>query len=158
MRAIGRRPGMGRFEVVAVQPPPGSAANGIGAVGRISVGEFSEHFPMDLSYWDVDDYRASWARALRVVDGRDEATSCLVSSISDPATANFVFCWPVYRSGPDVRIQNSVVFLDELTEPFRPDEPWRSVGPRSTVDEDGNQVSEWQTDISAVRRFLTAVT
>ncbi|MEV0255884.1 hypothetical protein AB0H82_16680 [Streptomyces sp. NPDC050732] len=71
---------------------------------------------------------------------------------------HFPFCWPVYRSGPDIHIQNSVVFLDELTERFLPDEPWRSVGPRRTVDEDGNQISEWHTDINAVKRFLTAST
>ncbi|MEU7643596.1 hypothetical protein [Streptomyces huasconensis] len=137
-------------------PSPQDAANGVGAVGRISVGDFSEDFPMDLSYWGVDDYRASWVRALRIVAGQDEATSCFVSSLTDPATANFVFCWPVYRSGPDVHIQNSIIFLDELTDPFLPDEPWRSVEPRSTVDEDGHQISEWHTDISAVREFLTA--
>ncbi|MEU0462304.1 hypothetical protein ABZ320_13085, partial [Micrococcus luteus] len=55
---------------------------------------------MSLSYWDVDRYRAGWTRSLGVlVEGGDGAISCLVTSIHDPADSNFVFCWPVYRSG-----------------------------------------------------------
>ncbi|MEU5778366.1 hypothetical protein ABZ819_34385 [Streptomyces venezuelae] len=121
------------------------------------MGDFSETFPMDLSYWGLDDYRASWVRALRRVDaGRDEVDSCLVTSITDPATANFVFCWPLYRRGTDVYVQNAAVFLGELADAFRPTEPWLSVEPRGTVDEDGNEISEWRTTIDEVRAFLSA--
>ncbi|MFI1680952.1 hypothetical protein [Streptomyces sp. NPDC020607] len=111
---------------------------------------------MDLSYWSADDYRDSWTRALRRLDTeRDEIDSCLVTSISNPATANFVFCWPLYRRGTDVYVQNAVIFLGELAEEFRPTEPWLSVEPRGTVDEDGNEISEWRTTIDAVRTFLS---
>ncbi|WP_244501203.1 hypothetical protein [Streptomyces sp. TP-A0874] len=34
-----------------------------------------------------------------------------------------------------------------------PQEPWRYVEHRSTVDEDGNRISDWSTSISQVRRF-----
>ncbi|MEU6826736.1 hypothetical protein ABZ921_39550 [Streptomyces atriruber] len=136
-------------------PSAEEAANGTTAVGRISVGDFSENFPMDLSYWSADDYRDSWVRALRRVDGQSEVDSCLVTSITDPATANFVFCWPVYRRGTDVYVQNSIIFLGELAEEFRPTEPWLSVEPHSTVDEDGNEISEWRTTIGEVRDFLS---
>ncbi|MGW6534080.1 hypothetical protein [Streptomyces venezuelae] len=88
--------------------------------------------------------------------GRDEVDSCLVTSITDPATADFVFCWPLYRRGTDVYVQNAVVFLGELADAFRPTEPWLSVEPRGTVDEDGNEISEWRTTIDEVRAFLSA--
>ncbi|MFD4634289.1 hypothetical protein ACFVYR_17930 [Streptomyces sp. NPDC058284] len=85
--------------------PSEEAANGTVAVGRITVGDFSEDFPMDLSYWSADDYRDSWLRALRRVDAaRDEVDSCLVA----------------------------------------------------TVDEDGNEISEWRTTITDIRNFLSA--
>ncbi|MFE5935756.1 hypothetical protein ACFQ69_10260 [Streptomyces sp. NPDC056470] len=123
------------------------------AVGRIKVGEFTEKFLMDLSFWTVDDYRRSWDAALRKLEDAENSTSCLIASITDPAASNFISCWPMYRDGEVVYVQNSIIFLDELHEQFNPQEPWRYVEDRSTVDEDGNRISEWSTSTSQVRRF-----
>jgi hypothetical protein len=123
------------------------------ARGRITLGEFTEGFEADLTYWGVEDYRRSWLAALSVLETGPGATSCLVSSITDPASSNFVFCWPLYRAGDDVFVQNALVFLDELTVPFDPARPWLSVQPRATVDEDGNRISEWRTEMAGIRRF-----
>jgi hypothetical protein len=87
------------IRVVSV-PSPTEAEVGVGAVGRITVRDFGENFPMDLTYWDVERYQASWVRALKVLERADDAVSCLISSITDPANSNIVFCWPLYRSGP----------------------------------------------------------
>ncbi|MFI7012676.1 hypothetical protein [Streptomyces sp. NPDC050164] len=144
------------IRVVSVSPPAGSEAGG-GAVGRITVREFEESFPMDLTYWSVEKYRASWSQALRVLERRDDATSCLISSITDPSTSNFVFCWPLYRSQDLVYVQDSIIFLEGLDEDFDPDEPWRFVEPRSTVAEEGHEISEWQTTVDEVRDFLHRV-
>lgn len=136
-------------------PSPTENDRGGDAVGRVTVGEFEERFPMSLTYWGARQYEGSWARSMRVlVEGADDARSCLVSSITDPVNSNFVFCWPLYRSGSTVYVQNSIIFLDELEEEFSPDEPWRFVEARSTVDEDGQEISEWQTTIAAVREAL----
>ena len=135
-------------------PAQAEAAVGGCAVGHITVRDFEERFPMDLTYWGVEQYQASWIRSLEVLERSDDATSCLVSSITNPATGNFVFCWPLYRSGDIVYVQNLIIFLEELEENFVPDKPWRFVEPRSTVDEDGNAISEWQTTVDEVRKFL----
>lgn len=127
------------------------------AVGKIQVGGFTETFVMDLSFWTVDEYRRSWQSALTEIERTEKATSCLVSSITDPATSNFISCWPLYRDGDAVYVQNSIIFLDELDEPFDPREPWRFVEPRSSVDEDGNRISEWVTSLSQVREFRESV-
>lgn len=124
------------------------------ALGRITVGGFSETFEMSLTYWNAEEYRASWRDALEMLVHRNNAISCLVSSITDPSASNFVFCWPLYRNGDDVFVQNAVVFLEGLTEPFDPARPWLSVLPHASVDEDGNRISEWLTDVSQVRGFL----
>jgi hypothetical protein len=124
------------------------------AVGRITVGEFAETFHMDLSFWNVSDYRRSWKRALQVLAGDETAVSCLISSITDPENSNFIFCWPLYRSGKDVYVQNSVIFLDELDGRFDPEQPWNFVGPRCAIDDDGNRISEWSTGMTELRRFL----
>ncbi|AKJ10427.1 hypothetical protein ABB07_10465 [Streptomyces incarnatus] len=112
---------------------------------------------MDLTYWGVERYQASWVRALKVLEGADDAVSCLISSITDPANSNFVFCWPLYRSGSVVHIQNSIIFLEGIAEDFTPDEPWNFVEPRSMINEDGNEISEWQTNMDEVREFLRSV-
>jgi hypothetical protein len=88
------------------------------------------------------------------VSNGDNSVSCLIASITDPETSNFIFCWPLYRSGEDVYVQNSVVFLGELDREFDAEEPWNSVGPRRLIDDDGNQISEWPTKMADVRRFF----
>ncbi|MEV5781334.1 hypothetical protein ACGFWD_41850 [Streptomyces sp. NPDC048448] len=124
--------------------------------GRIVVGDFTETFPMDLTFWDSGHYEKSWANALRRLEEADVVTSCLVSSITDPKTANFIFCWPLYRIRGDVFAQNSLIIFNELDSAFDPESPWHSVSPREIVDEDGNRISEWCTDIETVREFRAA--
>ncbi|GHH31359.1 hypothetical protein [Streptomyces rubradiris] len=141
------------IRVLSVPSRSGVAA-GESAIGHITVGDFEESFPMDLTYWGVEQYQTSWASCLRILEGGHDTTSCLISSITDPSHSNFITCWPLYRSGETVFIQNSIIFLEDLPEHFNPAEPWHSVEPRSTVDEEGHEVSEWQTTISEIRRFL----
>ncbi|MGW1717507.1 hypothetical protein [Streptomyces sp. NPDC002156] len=148
-----------RFAIEVIGDP--SSEDGVSspseATGRVTVGDFSESFPMDLSFWTVGDYYRSWERALRELETRKNSTSCLISSITDPEVANFIFCWPIYREGEDVYVQNSIIFLDDLEDRFNPQEPWRYVEARSLIDEDGNQISEWSTTISRVRRFRESI-
>jgi hypothetical protein len=124
------------------------------ATGRITVGSFSEDFPMDLSFWSVKEYRNSWRSALERASRMTTATSCLVSSITDPTTSNFISCWPLYRDGQHVRVQSSLIFLDELSEKFNEREPWRFITPHSVTDEEGNRISEWSTQMTEVQHFL----
>ncbi|WP_432053548.1 hypothetical protein [Streptomyces sp. bgisy022] len=112
---------------------------------------------MDLSFWTVADYSRSWERVLRELEASDNSTSCPISSITDPETANFIFCRPIYREGDSVHVQNSIIFLGGLEEEFNPQEPWRYVEARSLVDEDGTQIPEWSTTISEVRRFRESI-
>lgn len=122
-------------------------------IGRIVVGDFAETFRADLTFWGPGHYESSWAHALRRLEEADVTTSCLVSSITDPKTANFIICWPLYRVRDEVVVQNSLIFLDELDREFDPESPWLSVRSREVMDEDGNRISEWRTDIAAVREF-----
>ncbi|WP_405055941.1 hypothetical protein OG474_24730 [Kribbella sp. NBC_01505] len=129
-------------------------SSSVEAVGRIVVGEFSETFRMSLNFWSVSDYRRSWQRELRALVSDERGTSCLMSSITDPEYSNYLMCWPLYRSGEEVWVHNSILFLEQLDDAFDPEEPWRSVGPRCVVDEDGNRISEWATGMTEVRAFL----
>ncbi|MFM9695743.1 hypothetical protein [Streptomyces europaeiscabiei] len=148
-----------RFAIEVIGDPAleGGVSSASEAAGRVTVGGFSESFPMDLSFWTVGDYSRSWERALRELEASKYSTSCLISSITDPETANFIFCWPIYREREDVYVQNSIIFLDGLEEQFNPQEPWCYVEARGLVDEDGNKVSEWSTTTSQVRRFRESI-
>jgi contact-dependent growth inhibition (CDI) system CdiI-like immunity protein len=121
--------------------------------GLIRVGGFRETFPMALGYWSVNEYVASWKRALALLEDSGDAVACLVASMVDPQKGNFVNCWPLYRNGDTVLVQNAIIFLQELSAAFDPDNPWLSVEPHSVVDEDGNRISEWSVALSDVRNF-----
>jgi hypothetical protein len=80
--------------------------------------------------------------------------SCLLTSVPDPSSANFFIAWPFYRSGYKVYVHNQLIFASELDREFNPDAPWRHIGPRATVDEEGNRISEWRTSCTDVEEFV----
>jgi hypothetical protein len=124
------------------------------ASGRIVIGDFTETFRIPLGFWEESDYRRSWRRAFEVLNADPHATSCLMTSMTDPGDSNFLGCWPMYREGEDVYVQNAIIFLDEIEQDFDPAAPWGCVGPRQSIDEDGNKVSEWITSMSSLREFF----
>jgi hypothetical protein len=125
-----------------------------GAIGRITIGDFSETFEMPLGFWAVSDYRNSWCRAFALLEEGSDSASCLMASMTAPETTNFLFCWPLYRDGETVYVQNSIIFLDEIRSEFDPGRPWLSISSRCTVDDDGNIVSEWTTPMDSIRGFF----
>lgn len=124
------------------------------APGRIIIGDFTETFRVPLGFWDESDYRRSWRQAFEVLNANPHSTSCLMTSMTDPRNSNFLVCWPMYREGEEVYIQNAIIFLDEIEEAFDPAAPWGCVGPRRGIDEDGNKISEWITSMDSLREFF----
>jgi hypothetical protein len=123
------------------------------AVGELRLGKDHERFESVLGFWRIDDYRDSWTMGLRrLLAG--SSTSCLATSVSDPSSANFIELWPLYREERDVYVQNSLIFLDQLSHEFDPAAPWESVAPRSIADEDGQMISEWRVSLDDIREFL----
>lgn len=134
------------IEMLEPEPPLGR--------GQITVGDFVEEFEADLTFWDADDYREHWRRALDRLTEDDDAVTCLVTSMVDPANTNFVLCWPLYRAGETVFVRNSLIFFDELAEPFDPAQPWASISTvREESDEDGHRISEWTTEMTRIMEF-----
>jgi hypothetical protein len=124
------------------------------APGRIVIGDFTETFNAPLGFWDESDYRRSWRQAFEVLNANPHSTSCLMTSMTDPDNSNFLVCWPMYREGEDVYIQNTIIFLDKVEETFNPMAPWGCVRPRHGIDEDGNKISEWTTSMDSLREFF----
>ncbi|MBL4637596.1 MAG: hypothetical protein JKY56_27315, partial [Kofleriaceae bacterium] len=68
--------------------------------------------------------------------------------------ANFLCCWPLYRVGGDVVVQQQLLMLDGIRESFSFERLEDFVDPRESIDEEGNAISEWTTTIHDVRCFL----
>lgn len=121
--------------------------------GEIVVNGLREEFESSLEYWTAKQYEAQWWEALRGITSSESMTA-LISSITDPRTANFFCWWPLYKEGESVFVQNQVLMLDEVRERFSLDRIIDFVPVRETADEDGNPISEWQTSVEEISAFL----
>lgn len=133
--------------------PPEEEEPADARLGSIELGDFREHFLASLEFWRAEDYERQWREALgRVLAGAE--TSCLITSIRDPAVAFGVAWWPLHVTGDVVRVQNAIRFFEHLDRPFDPRDPYPSVPPRRTTSEDGEPISEWVVTVEAIRSFL----
>jgi hypothetical protein len=107
-------------------------------LGEISINEFTEQFACYSGGVGVDELDRAWKAELRkLVDG---ATAVALSH--DPR-----FAWVIYREGQNCFVQQA----------FAPDGDFRHhLASRNAESEDGHSVSEWNTDVSAIARFLGA--
>lgn len=127
--------------------------DGIYLVGKIVLGDFSEDFHASLSYWKRSDYERQWADALKcLINGCDKAA--LITSMYDPAEANFIFWWPMYSEGGKVFVQNSILFMEDMTEPFNEKQICDYVPDRVCVNEEGYRISEWVLELNDLQVFL----
>lgn len=123
-------------------------------LGLITIGSYVEHFVAAIGYWDVTRYRRHWQEALaRIVQG--SVTSTLITSMYDPAVANFIYWWPMYRLDHTVHFQNHILFFNELKTRFDPSDPFRFVPERMIVSMDGQNISEWSASIADLESFLS---
>jgi len=123
------------------------------ARGRIQLDDFSESFECSLEFWKSFDYQRQWREAVaRLLEGASK--SCLITSITDPKTANFFIWWPIYNMGETVAVQNHVCMLDSLSEVFDLDALDKHVPDREIINEDGHCISEWLVDMTSLRYWL----
>ena len=123
-------------------------------LGIITIGSYVERFVAAIGYWEVPHYRRHWQEAItRIIQGAPSST--LITSMYDPAVANFIYWWPMYHVGQTVQLQNHILFLNELETPFDPDDPFRFVPERTIINSDGEQISEWSASIADLECFLS---
>lgn len=64
--------------------------------GVLLLGQHRHLFSSSLEFWSPVDYELQWRRGIRnLVQGGEK--SCLVTSITNPANANFLVWWILYR-------------------------------------------------------------
>ena len=121
--------------------------------GRIKIFDFNERFESDLSYWSKKKYQQHWNESIvRIINGED--ASCLITSMRNPKTANFIFWWLLYRVGEDIFIQNQVLLFDHLKVSFNENNPYIHIEERETVTENGIPISEWKVSIRDLKEFV----
>jgi hypothetical protein len=141
---------MRSFSIGFVAPPTLSSRS---KLGRIQIGDFSESFEASLEFWSTDTYVSHWKESIRrIVAG--EAKSCLITSLTDPATSNFLIWWPIYREFDQVYFQNHVLMLGKLTKPFDLTRPVDSIPTRDVVSANNEHVSEWSIPVCDLLEFL----
>ncbi|MDR3431686.1 MAG: hypothetical protein P4L95_07230 [Rouxiella aceris] len=117
----------------------------------IIIDDFSETMNIPLSYWNISDYKDNWLSSLEEgLANKKHAT--LAVSMYEPENTNFIFTWVLYFSGNNVFVQNSILFLDECPG-FTPQTINSFTQPRTTHNEDGMKISEWNTDLKSVLDF-----
>jgi len=122
-------------------------------LGKIRLGDFEEYFLADVTFWSADDYRAQWKVGLsRMCDGA--ATSCILTSVSNPEMTNYFQTWPIYRFESEVIFQNRLFMLDEVGEPFLFSRLYDVILPYSAVNEEGAALSQWKIPLRAIQEFL----
>ena len=129
------------------------AASAALSIGTIRIGDFHESFESSLEFWGRDEYERHWRCAVgRVLDKRLD--SCLITSITDPQTANFLMWWPIYVQGDSVVFQNQIFFLHDAGGNFDIERPHRHLRPRETCSDDGHPISEWSIGIEALNAWM----
>lgn len=143
------------FEIKLLEASVGISETSDEMIGEITIDDFRESFSVSIGYWSKYDYIKQWEQALRtLIEAPDNMTSALVSDMHDPASANFIVCWPLYKQGKCVYIRNQILFLDQLPHPFDIENIGMYVENRTLTTADGEQISEWETTKNDLESFL----
>src|SRR5258706_16151485 len=90
--------------------------------GRITLGNFSEHFVSPLVFWTAADYELQWIEgAQRIIHGAER--SCFVTAMRESPFSGVVFFWPTYRVGQDVYVQHRLILPELVNGSFDPSDP-----------------------------------
>jgi hypothetical protein len=144
---------MADFSIEFEETAAPKSKHALAANGSIQIGDFRERFEASVEFWSKSNYRSHWKKSIRrIIDMHGK--SCLITSLTDPKSANFLFWWPIYRIGDFAYFQNQVLFFDQIVGPFDPNDPYPHVRDRLTVTEDGSPISEWLVPISSLFRFI----
>lgn len=106
-------------------------------LGEIVVGDFQERFACNSVIGTTDDFATGW-RAELIVLTRGEPVAILRH---DPR-----FAWLIYRNGDECFVQQR----------FSADGTFGDLLPRAITTANGDVVSTWVTNVTAIRWFLDA--
>lgn len=60
----------------------------------------------------------------------------------------------MWLEGQEVSVQERILVPEALIEPLDPKHPYRQIGERRVVNEDGLAISEWQLTLADIQDFV----
>ncbi|AFZ25444.1 hypothetical protein Cylst_3291 [Cylindrospermum stagnale PCC 7417] len=146
---------MNKFDIKFISPPFFSSEyQDKVCLGKIKINDFEESFFSPLSFWTKEKYQEHWRRSIQRMMLNQVANSCLITSMYNPQEANFIVWWLFYRDAKNVHIQNQVLFLQDLVEPFNIQKMYDYIPKRKQYNDEGESISEWKTNILSLESFL----
>ena len=131
-------------------------SDGHAVYGKIQIEDYSETFVASMVGWTRAQYEQHWREACQRLI-RDGKESALISSNEEPSWSEFLVWWPLYRDGDVVYVRNELMIYAQLTEHFSIGNPWASIRKRKIVNDEGLKISEWETTIQSIERYLERV-
>ena len=127
------------------------------ALGRIVAGALDEGFASTLYEWNKRDYEAQWMHSLRRLIAGDKKVA-LITHYVNPAESSNLEWWALYRGEDDVvHVQNQLRFYDQLGSNFSVADANGFLAERTTADEEGNRVSEWEVSFADIKLFVDGI-
>ena len=106
-------------------------------LGEIMIGTFRECFACSSDNGSVVNLESQWHKALQAL----VAGAAVAVLQHDPR-----FAWIVYREGKECYVQQKLSL----------DGTFADVLPRETISSEGGRISEWNTTVAAIERFVGA--
>lgn len=121
--------------------------------GEIVIADAIELFESVIGFWSPKDYESQWMEgAARAAVERE--TSCFITSLTDPLHAEYIKWWLLYPTDERIVLQEGLLILDKLSEPFLTSNPYSSIPLRARLTEDGYPVSEWDISRAALLDYV----
>lgn len=119
--------------------------------GHIEASGLNDYFRASATYWSRDQYYSNWLAAFE--DRERLSRFVIITSMREPREGDYIEGWVFYIHGQDVFLQNHIFLMQS---PLSEEPHWVNElpGPRETVDEDGEKLSEWTLNLSEVEAFF----
>ncbi len=127
------------------------------ADGEIQVGDFTEEFWFNLSYWEKIDYERQWVEGLKRITEWGYKKSILIVDMQDPSTDGLITGYVLYQDKGTVYIQEHFFAFEDLPEPFDENNPYKHISEREPGGDEDGQLSEWSCSIEDVELFLNEI-
>ena len=124
------------------------------ARGEIRIGGFVEGFELRLGWWSAQDYRRSWRQALQRLVACERSAVGLLTWRGEPSDRCTQRAWILFREGDRVFVQERLFVGGEHPVDFDTDGQIVVREPRRERGADGERISQWETDLGSVARFL----
>lgn len=135
------------FDLAFVRDEPERQEEGWDALeGEIILGGHRERFLAALDPWARSDYERHWIDAARrLLEGVDRTAFI---------TSAFQFWWPMWREGTNIVAHEQLLWAEPIARVFDPADPFRAIDDRVSVNEDGDEISEWHLSLADIQAFV----